>query len=231
VTIFIKNHCDIAHEAMMQVRPELAEKFSNLIKFLSKYPAAASALRGKQAPEIGSAEYIRRQAHTFANARTPRAPLPPSTIPDSMVSVILETYFNIPKYQLPRVQKEHLLSMGAENLVGDLLERYIASILEPSGWIWCSGAMIKAVDFVHPPENKEGEWLLLQIKNRDNSENSSSSAIRGGTNIKKWFRTFSRKSGSNWDKFPCNKTKSQLSEDGFVEFSRHYLTSIRITSG
>jgi hypothetical protein len=28
----------------------------------------------------------------------------------------------------------------------DLLERYLASVLEPMGWIWCSGTMVKSVE-------------------------------------------------------------------------------------
>src|SRR6059058_3167229 len=80
---------------------------------------------------------------------------------------------------------------------------YLAEKLEPSGrsggrspysesyyagWIWCSGTSVKAVDFIHYDE-KNNEWNLLQVKNRDNTENSSSSKIRDNTTIKKWFRT------------------------------------------
>ena len=40
-----------------------------------------------------------------------------------------------------------------------------------AGWIWCSGTSVKAVDFIHYDE-KNNEWNLLQVKNRDNTENS-----------------------------------------------------------
>jgi hypothetical protein len=117
--------------------------------------------------------------------------------------------------------------MGAENLVGDLLERYLASVMEPRGWIWCSGAMVKAVDFVKSPTQVGEKWRMLQVKNRDNSENSSSSAIRAGTNIEKWFRTFSKKTGSNWDKFPDPTFRTLLSEAAFKAFVRDYLKMLR----
>src|SRR6202453_1801536 len=88
---------------------------------------------------------------------------------------------------------------------------YLAEKLEPSGrsggrspysesyyagWIWCSGTSVKAVDFIHYDE-KNNEWNLLQVKNRDNTENSSSSKIRDNTTIKKWFRTYSQRDTTN----------------------------------
>ncbi len=144
-----------------------------------------------------------------------------------MVSFILCHYFNVKESHLQRVKREHLLSMSAENLVGGLLERYLANVLEPHGWIWCSGSMIRGVDFIKSPQTPDGVWVLLQVKNRDNSENSSSSAIRGGTTIKKWFRTFSRKPGSNWEVFPDDSLRKELSEDGFRAFVENYLHSLR----
>ena len=70
----------------------------------------------------------------------------------------------------------------------------------------------------------------MQVKNRDNTENSSSSAIRNGTEIQKWFRTFSkpsrnRSSNTNWENFPEAEFRDQLSEEGFLQFIRDYLTS------
>lgn len=226
MTFVIKGD-EIAHSAMSSIRPDLSEKYAIVIRFLSDQPSAASAMRGKSAPAIGSAEYVRRQAEAFATSRDPKSPKPPSTVPDEMVSFILKEYFDIPQADLERVKIEHQLSMGAENLVGELLERYLASILEPRGWVWCSGALVKAVDFIKPPEVADGRWRLLQVKNRDNSENSSSSAIRAGTEIEKWFRTFSQKPGSNWAAFPEVSLRPHLSEDAFKVFVREYLSALR----
>lgn len=49
---------------------------------------------------------------------------------------------------------------------------------------------MRAVDFCF----YDGSFLL-QIKNKSNTENSSSSAIRTGTTIKKWYRLGTRTSG------------------------------------
>lgn len=223
---FNKDSASLAKNIMNQLNPNLAEQFSTLISFLIDNPDAASSIRGKKNVAIGSEEYIRRQAEIFISSRNPRAPNPPTTIPDEMVSFIINKYFDVPQSELERAVELHNLSMGAENLIGDILERYIASVVEHYGWIWCSGSVVKAVDFIHKKE--DGQWAALQVKNRDNSENSSSSAIRKGTTIDKWFRTFSKKKGDNWDNFPkiANIT---LSESAFREFVENYLMNLKNT--
>jgi hypothetical protein len=73
--------------------------------------------------------------------------------------------------------------MSAENIQGNLLEEYISLEIRPYGWIWCNGSVLRAIDFC----SMDGS-ILLQVKNKSNTENSSSSAIRTGTTIKKWYR-------------------------------------------
>ena len=210
-----------ARNAITQIDPQLADRYCRIIQFLGENPDLARSL--KNVP-LGSDIYISRQASNFVTARNPRAPQPPTTVPDQLVSLILHKYFKVESQNLAFAQQTHLLSMGAENLIGDLLERYIASQLEPLGWIWCPGALVKAVDFIRPVQTFNGTgWQILQIKNRDNSENSSSSAIRNGTSIEKWFRTFSKNGATNWDKFPDATAAQHLSEQGFYSFVEQYL--------
>lgn len=78
----------------------------------------------------------------------------------------------------------HVLYMSAENMNGAILEEYLASVLEEYGWLWCAGSTLRAVDFCKPGN----PYILLQVKNKYNTENSSSSAIRKGTEIQKWHR-------------------------------------------
>jgi hypothetical protein len=223
---FIANAEKIAREEISLIAPELEEKFATIIRFLEKNPGAASKLRKKDL-EVGSLDYIKAAAAVFAGSRTPRKPEPPSTVPDEMVSYILQEYFEIPEKDLERIKKGHLISMGAENMVGDLLERYLADGLEPKGWVWISGSLVKGADFLKPPAPSKRKWQVLQVKNRDNSENSSSSAIRDGTDIQKWFRTFSKKPGSNWAEFPDSVLRAGFSEEGFKEFVRKYLLALK----
>ena len=105
--------------------------------------------------------------------------------------------------------------MAAENMVGELLERYIHAELSKFGWIRCWGEATKSIDFIKP---ESADFIMLQIKNRDNSENSSSKAIRDGTDIKHWFRTFAKTGATNWDAFPDINARTVLSESGFQDF-------------
>ncbi|MDR1192929.1 MAG: SinI family restriction endonuclease [Peptococcaceae bacterium] len=77
---------------------------------------------------------------------------------------------------------------------------------------------------------------MLQIKNKSNSENSSSSNIRSGTNIEKWYRLGTKNVAGEkvpvykWDDlnnliesasgFPCN-----LSEEDYVKYVEEVATN------
>ena len=110
--------------------------------------------------------------------------------------------------------------MSAENCVGQLLEKYIDSVTCSSGWVWVAGDLIKAVDFIFPENNS---WKLLQIKNRSNSENSSSKAIRDGTKIEKWCRIKAENGMTYWDSVPESMRNLGLSEDNFRRFVVDYI--------
>lgn len=110
----------------------------------------------------------------------------------------------------------HFVYMSAENMNGEILEEYLASVLEPFGWCWCAGAIYRSVDFCYL---KPGKEILLQVKNKYNTENSSSSAIRNGTKIIKWNRLNKPRTDDldspipNWEKL-CEliAVKTELSE-------------------
>ncbi|EOD0393187.1 SinI family restriction endonuclease [Salmonella enterica subsp. enterica serovar Infantis] len=224
---FVKNAEELAKQKMDNINPELSEKFQLLIKFLSRFPESCSNPRSKQVRKnFGKAEHIEYLAQNFNESRLPKKPTPPTTIPDEVVSLVLNVSFDIPQENLNRIKEEHRLSMASENIVGDLLERYLAEKLEPCGWIWCSGTSVKAVDFIHY-DNEKDEWGLLQVKNRDNTENSSSSKIRDNTPIKKWFRTFSQRDATNWENFPDEVSSKDLNEDDFRAFVESYLRKIK----
>lgn len=211
-----------AHVAIAHYNPRLGEKFAHLIRFLNLHPESGPQRKGSAFP-VGSVHYIELLAKRFADGRRGRKPKEPKTVPDNMVSVVLQDYFGCAPADLKRIQKEHRLSMGAENIIGDLLERYLADVLEPKGWVWCSGSTAKAIDFIKPPTTSDNIWTTLQVKNRSNTENSSSITVRNGTSIKHWHRTFSNKEKTNWAAFPDAELAPLLSENGFELFVRHYL--------
>jgi SinI restriction endonuclease len=221
---FTSQSVRLAEEVMNRHNPSLSKKFGILISFLVDNPDSYAAKKRKSKIVVDSEEFFVRQAKIFINSRELRAPNPPATVPDEMVSFIINKYFDVPTSELEKAVELHSLCMGAENLIGDILERYIASVVEPHGWVWCSGSIIKAVDFIY--KKKDDQWIALQVKNRDNSENSSSSGVRDGTTIEKWFRCFSKKQGDNWNNFP-NIVNANLSEADFRDYVAEYLKKIK----
>ncbi|MEI7269639.1 SinI family restriction endonuclease [Pectobacterium versatile] len=210
----------------------MKNKFDIVIDFLIDNPESLSGR--KKNVDINSLEGRKVLYGMFVGDREKHVALVrPSTIPDEAVSMILKAANGYSDEELERIKIEHQYSMSAENLVGYLLEKYLAEKLEPHGWVWCSGDFVKAVDFIKKDEY--GIWHALQIKNRDNTENSSSSAIRKGTTIEKWFRTFSKPSlkrdtNTNWDAFPEARFVELLSEDDFLSYIKNLVSSGSIYS-
>jgi len=200
----------------------LVDAFTQVCAFLNDNPDRFSS-RSKISNVLVLADpNMRSLAKSyFAAYHRSDLPLMPNTFPDNIVSVVMMEAYNYSTIDVDRIKIEHQLAMSAENCVGALLERYLDLVLRNHGWNWCCGSFVKAVDFVR--RDQQGDWLALQIKNRDNSENSSSSAIRHGTTIQKWFRSFSRTGKTNWSKLPPLMQGYNLSEEGFESFVRTYL--------
>jgi hypothetical protein len=203
----------------------LAEAFAEICYFLHSYPQLISSRSKKNPPDIYIYSPIglsKLANQYFISYRRSDIPKQPNTIPDEVVSIVMQAAYGYSSQECERIKQEHQHSMSAENCVGALLERYLDSVLRNQGWHWCRGDFVKAIDFVQM--DSSGHWLALQIKNRDNSENSSSSAIREGTTIQKWFRTFSKKPETNWEKLPPLMQGYGLSEQNFITFVKKYLS-------
>lgn len=150
------------------------------------------------------ASYIYRWAHFYCNERSKphsgRIAAPKSSCSDPIVKKIAQTAKDLSDAKAGENEQAHTLFMSAENVLGNLLEEFLAGRLRKYGWIWCAGTTLRAIDFC----STDGR-ILLQVKNKNNSENSSSSNIREGTEIKKWYRlTTSRRGGKispkyRWD--------------------------------
>lgn len=201
----------------------LIESFAQICSFLADNPDRISS-RSKSVISVCEEEGLKILAGRYFSAyQKSDFPSLPGTVPDEMVSIVMQEAFGYSEEQSKKIKIEHQYSMSAENCVGALLERYLDSVLRPNGWHWCCGDFVRAVDFIG--RNKGGTWLALQIKNRDNSENSSSSAIRNGTAIQKWFRSFSKSGATNWNNLPKLMRGYSLDEEGFIDFVRKYLAT------
>ena len=160
---------------------------------------------------------IEKWANKFINAVNNRTSLRISnlskTVPDPIIEKIIgERISKLSSQELNSITFAHRLAMAAENIQGALLEEYLAEELDKHGWSCAWGETVKAVDFV----GSKGE--LLQVKNRSNSENSSSSAIRNGTQIEKWYRIEANRVEYKWEELNKMLGISHLSENGFVKF-------------
>ena len=215
----------IANEFSTNKKDELGltEAFIEICNFLGDNPDYLSWRSRKSKPDVHTESGLSQLADKFFKGyRRSDLPKEPTTVPDEAVSAVMRSAYGYSLKQSERIKKEHQHSMSAENCVGALLERYLDSVLRTEGWHWCCGDFVKAVDFIN--RNEDGKWLTLQIKNRDNSENSSSSAIRNGTPIQKWFRSFSKKPKTNWDNLPPAMRNKGLSEEGFLTFIENYIS-------
>jgi hypothetical protein len=214
----------------------LIHQFIDIFTFLSQFPEQLSWRTSKKnplKPNINTEEGLKILASCYFSAyRRSDFPTEPSTVPDEMVSFIMEKAYGHSPEKCQEIKLAHQHSMGAENCVGNLLERYLNEQLKDQGWSWCCGDFVQAIDFIRRED--DGSWILLQIKNRDNTENSSARAIRDGTTIQKWYRSFSKdtKKGRNsftrWDKLPNSMQGYGLSEDGFKKFVASYLAAEKI---
>jgi hypothetical protein len=228
--LLCKSAKEIAEKALADYDGSTRSSFEMIIDFLRAEPGAASPLpnsKGKPDLAVNTENYIRIQAGKFAGDRELRAPKKPETISDPVVSHVMHYFFEVEITGLERIAVEHKIAMAAENIVGVLLERYLAQFLEPLGWAWCSGSIIQAVDFVKAPATSDDLWDMLQVKNRSNSENSSSKKIRNETRIKKWHRTDAGTGQTKWDdlKRDCLSERQRpdpqdkkLTEEGFRQY-------------
>lgn len=162
------------------------------------------------------------------NLPSTRTANPKSACTDPAIRIIVQATQGQDDRNAEFGELTHNLFMSAENIQGNLLEEYISEKVRPYGFLWCDGNVLRAIDFC----NTDGT-LLLQIKNKSNTENSSSSNIREGTRIEKWYRLGTRTKAGNkipdykWEKLnilinenktagfdlePCNMTEEDYQE-------------------
>lgn len=208
----------IAQELDMQWADEMSIIFNAIISDPDRVPGN---IGGSRDDENGA---IRKWLLKYQNGKNGRASQrisnPPGTVSDPVIEKIIGARLStLTPDDLNRINYAHRLGMSAENILGLILEEYLADSLACYGWHCAWGETVRSVDFVH----KNGR--LLQIKNRSNSENSSSSAVRHGTQIEKWFRIKANKVEYMWDTLNEICGTTSLSEAAFVHFVQNTLKS------
>lgn len=179
-------------------------------------------------------DYIVKWLKRYYSAKIPSnsTPNPKGSADDPAIAKMVQKKKNYTDSQLEKAIETHNLFMSAENIQGDLLEEYINQHSKFYGWIWAKGESMRACDFIRRDSN--GITELMQIKNRDNTENSSSSSVRSGTTIKKWNRLTTRKQNKkpyasfNWDelnKAMGIKSDHSMNEADYMDFLIKVITN------
>lgn len=144
-------------------------------------------LTGQQTPTLYIERWVKGYVDAIHNPPSLRTANPKSACTDPAIKVIVKATQDLTEDEATLGEINHNLFMSAENIQGNLLEEYIASKTHPYGFLWCYGNVLRAIDFC----NSDGSFFL-QVKNKSNTENSSSSNIREGTSIEKWYRLGTR---------------------------------------
>jgi SinI restriction endonuclease len=228
--ILKKDFLTQAHAIAGQLGNHIEPNFEAFLGFVYDFPIVVNKKGRVQLSRDSSTQEVRRFLESYMkanfNARARRIEWKDvATMADPAVDEVLQVFGNRDKTHMETIKEYHRSSMAAENKIGDLLEAYLATKLEPNGWFWCSSGIIKGVDFF-----KGGDPIrLLQVKNRSNSENSSSSKIRETlenagcpVKIEKWYRIESGTGRTHWEELEGNASQRMANEAGFYDFIRTY---------
>lgn len=219
---------DIEHIFNESIQHDAKEDALVVIKNCFRFRELSKSYRNKN---MRSDDYIKRWCENF-NSGYASDPLTisfgSSTVPDSLIDEMLKYFTSEDDESIKKMSYGHIIGMKMENISGYLLERYLAENLKKYGWVCCYGETMRAVDFCN------SKFDLLQVKNSDNSENSSSKAIRDfikSGKIKVWFRRFSTKKGKyNWEalrELVGGQDDTALSEQKYREYIKSILTENR----
>lgn len=162
--------------------------------------------------------YIERWVKSYHDATlnlpSQRIATPKTACTDPAIRIIVQNVQGLDDDSAKKGELTHNLFMNAENIQGNLLEEYISNNIRKYGFLWCKGNILRAIDFC-----STNGMVLLQIKNKSNTENSSSSNIRSGTTIKKWYRlgtkTLNKEKVPNYKWDDLNDLVNQFKTDGF----------------
>lgn len=153
----------------------------------SQMPSLFPGINGVTTPQNYLVRWVKSYMDAMNNLPSTRTANPKTACTDPAIRVIVKATQGMTNDEALEGERCHNLFMSAENIQGNLLEEYIATKVKPYGFLWCAGNVLHAIDFC----NTTGT-MLIQIKNKSNTENSSSSAIRIGTTIEKWYRLGTR---------------------------------------
>ena len=200
-----------------QDQPSL-EAHRTILTACYRNPGLSPTLKGNT-PEVLAQSWLKKYRDSYENRISRRISQHPGTVADPIVNTIIHARLTgLAPEDLEQIKYAHRLSMSTENIQGLLLEEFLSEQLADYGWYCCWGESVRHVDFC----NVDGS--LLQVKNRSNSENSSSSRVRINQSIEKWHRVDARTGLYLWSYFNQRYDTDRFSEENFALFVQQVLT-------
>jgi hypothetical protein len=213
----LQNYLDIFEQAFSQTNAPFLQAHRVILTACYSNPGLAAKIKAKT-PEAIAQTWLKKYDKSYQNRASQRISKLPGTIADPIIQTIIQARLpQLTPAQLHQINYAHRLAMSAENIQGLLLEEFLAEQLLDYGWHCCWGEVIRHVDFCHE------DGSLLQIKNRNNSENSSSAKVREHYPIEKWFRIKAATGQYEWDFFNDKYKTHRFSEENFIDFVRQVL--------
>lgn len=212
-----ENFLKIFEDAFSQQDQPLLEAYRTILSACYRNPGLSPTLK-VSTPETLAKAWLKKYNDSYENRISRRISKLPGTVADPIVDITINARLTgLTTEHLEQIKYAHRLSMSAENIQGLLLEEFLAEQLIDYGWYCCWGESVRHVDFC----NIDGS--LLQVKNRSNSENSSSSRVRINQPIEKWYRVDARTGSHRWFYFNNKYNTDRFSEENFVAFVQQVL--------
>jgi hypothetical protein len=214
-----ENFLQIFKDAFSGQNKQFLEAHDTILRACYRNPQLAPTTKKAKTPEELAKVWLEKYENGYKNRISRRISQLPHTVADPIVNTIINARLTgLTTEHLEQIKYAHRLSMSAENILGLLLEEFLADKLARYGWFCCWGESIRHVDFC----NVDGS--LLQVKNRSNSENSSSSRVRINQPIEKWYRVDAVNGNYQWSYWQRKyNNDDDFSEEKFIGFIQQVL--------
>ena len=191
---------------------DLDKIFQVMLTHRDRFPGVV--ISGENIPQFYLERWVKGYCEAMSNLPSKRIASPKTSCTDPAIRIIVQHTQQFSDATALNGEYIHNLFMSAENVQGNLLEEYIARNVNAYGFLWCNGNVMRAVDFC----NTTGS-VFLQIKNKNNTENSSSSNIREGTTIEKWYRLGTKTmSGAKYPVYKWEQLNNIISSNRTIGF-------------
>jgi hypothetical protein len=156
-----ENFLQIFKDAFSGQNKQFLEAHDTILRACYRNPQLAPTTKKAKTPEELAKVWLEKYENGYKNRISRRISQLPHTVADPIVNTIINARLTgLTTEHLEQIKYAHRLSMSAENILGLLLEEFLADKLARYGWFCCWGESIRHVDFC----NVDGS--LLQVKNR-----------------------------------------------------------------